>query len=290
MKTVLLTLLALIAFAGNSVLSRLALAEQAIDATGFTAIRLVSGAVVLLLILLISQRQKQQRLASKLNAGSWLAAVWLFIYAITFSFAYLSLETGLGALILFTTVQITMIGFSLYQGNKLSPLEWCGTALALIGFGYLMLPSISGEYSMTGIILMLISGIAWAFYTLAGKQSSNPLADTTSNFIRTIPMVALLIIISYSDVTLSDYGIWLAFLSGALASGVGYTIWYMALKNLTSTQAAVVQLTVPAIAAFGGIVFSNESVSKPLIIASFIILCGILMVIHAKTSPASRSV
>ncbi len=275
-KIVASSALALLAFAGNSVLCRLALGEGQIDAASFTVIRLLSGAVVLALILGASGKAR-----TTTSRGSWLSAVMLFIYALTFSYAYISLDTGTGALILFGVVQITMILVSIVSGNRLHVSEWIGVVIAFIGFLYLVLPSLTTP-SLNGFILMSLSGIAWAFYTLRGRQSKNPTVDTAYNFIRTAPLLLVLAIIGFQDANLSREGIVLATISGAIASGVGYIIWYIALGGLSATQAAVIQLLVPVIAAAGGVVFANEIISARLVWSSVMVLGGILTVVLGK--------
>lgn len=275
-KALLYTGLALIAFAANSVLCRMALGEQSIDAAGFTIIRLLSGAVVLGLILVITRRREVKR-----AKGSWSASMMLFIYALSFSFAYISLDTGTGALILFGSVQFTIITISLFSGTRLHYSEWLGLAVAFFGFVYLVLPGINTP-SATGFILMTLSGIAWGIYTLMGKGSSSPLSDTGYNFIRTLPLLFVLFSFSYPMLSFTTEGLLLAILSGTLASGIGYSIWYLALPLLTSTQAAVVQLSVPIIAAFGGVMFVNEAITERLAISSAVILGGILIVVLGR--------
>ncbi|NQY88798.1 MAG: DMT family transporter [Colwellia sp.] len=276
LKTSLLTGLALIAFAANSVLCRLALGNGAIDASSFTVIRLVSGAIALFIILSI--KGSNQGVSSK---GSWTAGLMLFLYAITFSYAYLSVDTGTGALILFGSVQITMIMLSLISGTRLHLIEWSGVFIAFTGFIYLMLPNITTP-SINGFILMTVAGISWGIYTLKGRSSKNPLMDTTYNFLRTIPFVALLAVFSMQNISYSTEGIVLALISGAITSGVGYTIWYIALGGLSSTQAAVIQLSVPVIAAIGGVVFVSEIITIRLVISATVVLSGILMVVLGK--------
>ncbi|MEJ2442817.1 MAG: DMT family transporter [Exilibacterium sp.] len=276
MKTILFTILALLAFAGNSILCRLALGENAIDAVSFTWIRLLSGIIFLVVILKIVQPK-----GTTVSKGSWKASFMLFLYAISFSFAYISLETGMGALILFSAVQITIIMAGLLSGNKLHYIEWLGAIVAFSGFVYLVTPGLTAP-PLIGFILMSLSGVAWGFYTLAGKGSKNPLSDTSYNFIRTIPFVVILVAIKIQDSSLSLEGILLAILSGGVTSGVGYTIWYMALGGLSAIQAAVVQLFVPVIAALGGVVFANEILSIRLVLSSIVIFSGILTVILGK--------
>jgi drug/metabolite transporter (DMT)-like permease len=276
MKTFMLTSLALFAFAGNSVLCRLALGENTIDAASFTIIRLLSGIVVLAIILKVGSANN-----TSVSRGSWKGSFYLFLYAITFSFAYISLDTATGALILFGSVQAAMILVGVLTGNKLHYFEWLGVFVAFSGFVYLVLPGLTTP-SLTGFILMTVAGIAWAFYTLAGKESRNPLSDTTYNFLRTFPYVLILLAVAFQYVSLSPEGVLLAVLSGGLTSGIGYAIWYTALGGLSGIQAAVVQLLVPVIAAAGGVVFSDEVISYHLVLSSVMILGGILIVILAR--------
>jgi drug/metabolite transporter (DMT)-like permease len=278
LKTSLLTGLALIAFAANSVLCRLALANGNIDASSFTGIRLLSGAIALLLILSI--KGNKQGVSSK---GSWTSSFTLFLYAITFSYAYLSLDTGTGALILFGSVQITMILLSIISGTRLHIIEWSGFFIAFTGLVYLVIPSITTP-SVSGFILMTVSGMSWAIYSLRGRGSKNPLMDTTYNFLRTIPFITLLAIFTMPNINYSSQGIILALLSGAITSGVGYTIWYIALRSLSSIQAAVLQLSVSIIAAIGGVIFLSETITSRLVMSAVIVLGGILMVILGKYS------
>lgn len=273
MKTIGLTALALIAFAANSVLCRLALDGGLMDAASFTEVRLLSGALMLGLIFALQKNKTQTLKAS----GSWLASLMLFIYAVTFSYAYIALDIATGALILFAAGQITLILAALFLGSRLSLLEWSGLLLAFMGFVYLMLPSATTP-SWSGFALMSMSGVAWGFYTLMGKGSTHPLADTTSNFMRSIPMLGVLLLFSFEYMQLSGLGLFYAVLSGAIASGLGYTIWYMALENLKTIHAAVVQLLVPVLAAVGGYMVMNEDITLRLFIAAAIILSGILLV------------
>ncbi len=276
MKIVLCTIFALIAFAGNSVLCRLALGENTIDAASFTAIRMLSGIIVLLVLLKLTQTSN-----ARISKGSWKASFFLFLYALAFSFAYISLETGVGALILFGSVQITMILSSVISGNKLHFIEWSGALIAFSGFVYLVMPDLTSP-TFTGFVLMAVAGIAWGFYTLAGKGSQNPMSDTTYNFLRTLPLVIILIAVTFQHSALTQKGILLAALSGGVTSGIGYAIWYTALGGLSALQAAVVQLLVPVIAAAGGVLFSDEIVSLRLLLSSALILGGIGIVILAK--------
>ena len=275
-KVIILTSLALIAFAANSVLCRLALGYDAIDAASFTVIRLLSGSIVLLII--IATTRNTTEFSTK---GSWTASFMLFLYATTFSYAYISLDTGTGALILFGSVQITMILLSLISGTRLHMTEWAGVVIAFMGFVYLILPGVTMP-SITGFMLMTIAGIAWGIYTLKGRSSKNPLMDTAFNFLRTTPFVVILAISTMNNVNYSYEGIVLALLSGGLTSGIGYTIWYIALGGLSSTQAAVLQLSVPIIAALGGTIFVSEAITFRLSISAAMVLGGILIVVLGK--------
>ena len=276
MKTVFYTIFALICFAFNSILCRLALKSDEIDAPSFTAIRLISGAVMLFVIYSFFGKKDSEN-----KQGNWLSAFLLFLYAICFSFAYLGLTTATGALILFGSVQLTMIIFALVNGERPQILEWFGLILAFGGLVYLVFPGLAAPpilYSM----LMMSAGIAWGFYTLRGKGSENPLADTTGNFIRTVPMILVLGLPFLSQIQLSNYGITLAILSGAFASGIGYSVWYAVLKHHTATRAAILQLAVPALAATGGAILLSEVISIRLILASSLILGGICLAILGR--------
>jgi drug/metabolite transporter (DMT)-like permease len=272
LKLTLLTVLALFAFAGNSVLCRMALTDDVIDAASFTSIRLLSGIVFLLFLVVIKTKEK-----IGIRSGSWLSSLLLFLYAITFSYAYITLDTGTGALILFGSVQATMIISGLLKGRRLLLIEWTGLLLALLGLLALLMPGATAP-SLTGFVLMAASGIAWAFYTLAGKNSKTPLIDTANNFLRTLPFIALTMLLTFSDIQISNKGILLAIASGTIMSGLGYAIWYSVLPSLTLTQAAILQLTVPIIAAVGGVLFSNEVITMQLISSSILVLGGVLVV------------
>lgn len=274
MKVIFYTSFALVAFAFNSILCRLALGTNAIDAASFTTVRLLSGAIILVVISSFSGKQKTQ-------SGNWLSAFFLFAYAICFSFAYVSLTTATGALILFGCVQATMIFAALASGERPKILEWLGLIFALGGLVYLVFPGLSAP-PFVGSFLMAIAGISWGFYTLRGRQSANPLADTTGNFLRAAPLVILIGLPFFYQIHLSPKGILLAILSGALASGLGYSVWYAALKYHTATRAAILQLLVPALAAIGGIVFLSEAISIRFLLATALILGGILLAIVGR--------
>jgi drug/metabolite transporter (DMT)-like permease len=272
-KTIICTCLALLTFAANSILCRIALEGEMIDAASFTVIRLLSAVVVLVFV--VNMKSNNNREVSK---GSWFASLMLIIYAITFSFAYISLDTGTGALVLFAVVQFTMILTAIVTGKKLHYCEWLGLGIAFAGFIYLLLPSLTTP-SLSGFILMMVAGIAWAFYTLCGRGSANPISDTAYNFFRTVPIVLILLIFTIKNAHLTEQGIIFAILSGTLASAIGYLVWYIALNALSVTQAAVIQLLVPVIAAAGGVFFTNEIISIRLLVASTMVLSGILTVL-----------
>jgi drug/metabolite transporter (DMT)-like permease len=278
--TVLLTILALIAFAANSVICRLALGEATIDPASYTAIRLTSGAITLWLIAGWTRNK-----SSAEAPGGWTSAAMLFLYAATFSFAYVSLSAATGALILFASVQFTMITAGLYSGERPGLLEWFGLLIAIGGLLYLLSPGITAP-SPLGSVLMLIAGVAWGVYSLRGRGAIDPIGATTSNFVRTVPMVVLVVVPWFSTLTLLPEGLLWAVLSGSVSSGLGYVIWYAALRGLTATRAATVQLSVPVIAAAGGILFLSESLSGRLLIASLMILSGIALAIHGHGRPA----
>lgn len=288
-QTAILTVLALVAFAANSVLCRMALGQGSIDAASFTSIRLISGAAILLLLIRLVRKKKSSE--NKTSKGSWISGAILFLYAACFSYAYITLETGIGALIAFASVQITMIGHGFIQGHRLNLVEWMGVLLAFGGFVYLMSPGISAP-PLEGFILMTLSGFGWGMYSARGMNSANPLEDTTFNFLRSnlflvlFIFLLLLIMAIYPGIlkpVLSRKGVILAIVSGAITSGLGYTIWYMALRGLSNVQASVVQLSVPVIAALGGILLLSEKLSLRLGLSSVIILGGILLVILGKT-------
>ncbi len=276
MKTIAYTVFALVAFAANSVLCRLALGEGTIDAASFTVVRLVSGIVMLRIILKLTTSEEET--ASK---GSWMSACLLFLYAIAFSFAYLSLDTGTGALVLFGAVQLTMILHSVLLGQRLHVSEWVGVVLAFTGFVYLVLPDVTTP-SFVGFVLMSVAGIAWGLYTLKGRRSENPLRDTACNFARTTPLVLVLALLAMPTLQLSPEGLVLAVLSGAVASGIGYMVWYHALGGLSATEAAVVQLSVPVIASMGGVLFVSEVMTTRFIFSGVMVLGGILMVVLGR--------
>ena len=245
------------------------------DAVGFTLVRLVAGAVTLITISYFFGRGTKTQ-----GRGNWISAFFLFAYAICFSIAYLDLNAATGALILFGSVQLTMIAFALSRGERPGVLEWVGLVAALAGLIYLVFPGLTSP-PLYSSLLMAAAGVAWGVYSLRGK-GSDPLATTTGNFIWSIPLVVVAGVPFYSQIHLTNRGIVLAVLSGAVASGIGYTVWYAALKHHTATRAAVLQLSVPVIAAAGGILFLSEVATTRLWIAGAMILGGIGLVIFGR--------
>jgi drug/metabolite transporter (DMT)-like permease len=277
-KVPVLTFLALCAFAGNSILCRIALSSGEIDPASFTLVRLLAAGITLSLIFVL---RKQPALSAVPSKGSWKAAAMLFSYAIFFSTAYAYLETGTGALILFASVQMTMIVKSLVDGDSLTSVEWIGAITAFAGFVILVAPGVNAP-PLLGFALMTLAGISWGFYTLAGKHSADAVADTTFNFIRAVPMGVAVFLLTPYDWQWSTSGILLSALSGSLASGVGYAIWYEVLPLLKSVQAAVVQLAVPFIAAGGGVLLAGEVISFRLLLSAAIVSIGIGVVMLAR--------
>jgi drug/metabolite transporter (DMT)-like permease len=274
LRKIILTLLAMLAFASNSILCRLALSHTSIDAANFTTIRLVSGAMMLGLLVRL-------RGGGKAGGGNWLSAAALFIYAAGFSFAYMSLPAATGALLLFGAVQVTMIGYGVWSGERLQGLKFVGLLLAFGGLVGLLLPGLSSP-PLTGSLLMLAAGAAWGVYSLRGRGVGDPTRVTAGNFWRAAIIAAVMSLLMLNGTSLNNTGVGYAVASGALASGIGYAIWYTALPGLKATQAATVQLSVPVIAALGAIVLLGEPISLRLILASLAILGGIALVILEK--------
>lgn len=273
-----LTFIALIAFASNSILCRLALAPGLIDAASFTFIRLLSGAVALALLLTIREKTLPRL---RMN---WLSAVALFAYAVPFSFAYLHIPAGVGALILFGAVQATMIGSHVFDGNRLHIRELCGLVLALAGLALLTLPG-AGAPDPAGAILMALAGVAWGVYSLRGRSAVDPLGATTGNFAASLAFALPAAALSAEDLVISSHGMLLAAASGALASGLGYAVWYTALRGLSATQAGIVQVLVPVLAAFGGVLLLDESVSLRLVGSALAIFSGVALALVRRRDP-----
>lgn len=261
----------MLAFAGNSLLCRVALRDTAIDAASFTSIRLASGALMLAAIVAL-------RKGRPTAAGSWPAAACLFAYAAAFSFAYRQLSAATGALLLFGTVQTAMLGYGVAKGERLRPLQVAGFAVAVAGLVYMLLPGLSAP-PLAGAAFMIAAGVAWAGYSLLGRGVRDPTTATAGNFIRAVPFAAALSLALSSGTAADPVGALYAVASGAITSGLGYVLWYAALPSLTASSAAVIQLSVPAIAALGGVILLAEPMSTRLTIASVTILGGIALTI-----------
>ena len=271
MRTLLSTITALVAFAANSLLNRAALATTEMAPATFTGIRLISGAVVLGLLVHLRKRRFEV-------AGSWISAASLLLYAVAFSYAYVSLDAGAGALILFGGVQITMFGGALLSGEKPGGMRWLGSSLGLAGLAVLFLPG-AGTPSAGGILLMLAAAFGWGVYSLRGRGAAEPLITTAGNFVRLAPAGGLLLVIGAGESSLS--AIALASASGALASGLGYSVWYAALRGLDASLAAIAQLSVPLIALAGGMLLLGEEPTPAFLAASLLILGGVALAVLA---------
>ena len=279
-RTLLLTVLAMLAFAANSLLCRLALGQGLIDAASFASLRILSGAMALTLFMWPAWRTRSRRPAD------WRAVATLFLYMVFFSYAYLSLSAATGALILFGAVQLTMFIAALRAGERFTNLSLAGLGLAVFGLVYLVLPGVTAP-DPTGAALMTIAGISWGFYSLLGRNVPEPLEATANNFIFSLPLAIIVSLLFMGDIHLSPPGIALAATSGVIASGLGYVAWYAALRGLTASRAATVQLSVPAIAAFGGVVFLAEEITLRLLLASVATLGGIALVLAQRARQTS---
>jgi drug/metabolite transporter (DMT)-like permease len=274
LRVALLTLFAMLAFAGNSLLCRVALRDTAIDAASFTTIRLASGALVLAAIMLA-------RRSRPTAAGSWPMAAMLFSYAAFFSFAYRQLTAATGALLLFGAVQTSMLGYGLASGERLRPLQVAGLAVAVGGLVYMLLPGLAAP-PIVSAACMLLAGASWAVYSVLGRGVKDPVGATAGNFLRSVPFTAALSLISIGSFQIDRTGVAYAVVSGAITSGLGYVLWYAALPALKATSAATVQLSVPAIAALGGVALLSETMSPRLLVASAAILGGIALTISRR--------
>jgi drug/metabolite transporter (DMT)-like permease len=282
-RTIALTAAAMLAFAANSLLCRAALQHGGVDPASFGSIRLVSGAIALMLIVRLRSRAQAAAVPPPVD---WLAPAMLFAYVACFSFAYLSLSAGTGALILFGAVQLTMFGAGLRAGERFDKVALAGLALAVGGLVVLVAPGVTAPPAL-GAGLMAVAGIAWGGYSLRGRGIADPLAATARNFVRAAPLALLTSVLSMGSAHATPAGIMLAIASGALTSGIGYVIWYAALSHLSAMRAATVQLSVPLIAALGGALMLTEAITPRLMAASVAILGGIALVLFAR-SPTRR--
>jgi drug/metabolite transporter (DMT)-like permease len=273
----------MVAFAANSLLCRMALGGHLVDPVSFATIRLVGGAVALLPLARVIPEPRSR----PAGEGSWRSAAALFAYALPFALAYVSLSTGMGALILFGAVQVTMMAAALSSGERLRPAQWFGFAMALGGLLYLLLPGVAAPDPL-GALLMGMAGIAWGLYSIAGRGAVAPVALTAGNFLRTVPMALVASALWISRLHATPRGVMLALVSGVVTSGLGYVLWYKTLPRLTRTQASIVQLVVPVIAALGGVAFLSERVTTRLLIASALILGGVALAV-VRTAGVPRS-
>jgi len=279
LKLFFLTIVTLIFLSANSIFCRAALIEYQIDAYSFSFFRLFFGALTLVLILFFTKKDFKIDIPLK---GNWLNSFMLFLYAICFSYSYINMEAGIGTLILFAVVQLTMIIVAIIKKEKLNLKKSIGIVIAFSGLIYLLYPSQEFSLSMFHVVLMIISGIAWAFYTILGKSSNDALKDTTINFVKTIPFLILFFLIFVQELQLSFSGIFLAFLSGSITSAIGYVLWYLVLRNIEIITASVIQLLVPVLAIVLSIILLDEKLTLTLIISTSMILGGIFISIYKK--------
>jgi len=278
----LLTGVAMLAFAANSILCRLALGQELIDAASFATVRIAAGAMTLAIIAMPGWR-----VSGRLRCD-WRAVAMLFAYVACFSFAYLSLSAGTGALILFGAVQLTMFIVAMRDGERFAPVSWFGLSLAVAGLVWLVSPGVTAPDPF-GAILMSVAGVAWGGYSLLGRGMTNPLQATAGNFIFCLPLVLVVSLVFLGDYHATTTGMILAIVSGSVASGLGYVIWYAALPGLTSARAAAVQLSVPAIAALGGAVWLSEEITLRLLLASAATLGGVWIVLAQRSRISAKS-
>ncbi|MEO9458053.1 MAG: DMT family transporter [Lentilitoribacter sp.] len=281
MRIFLLTTITMIAFGANSIFGRVALEGDAIDPSSYSFIRLLSGAIMLAILVGVSSGVSKKNLSH----GNIISALCLFAYAAAFSFSYVNIETGVGALILFACVQAVMIGWALYKGDRPSLFEWLGITVAFGAFIWLVSPGLEAPDPIAAT-LMAISGIAWGAYSLRGKSSSDPLKATAGNFLLSVPMGLVLLFITISSSQVTVFGVILAIASGAITSGMGYALWYKVLPQLTATRASIVQLTVPVVAGIGGLIFLSEPLTFRFVLASALILGGVAISIVMKANRA----
>jgi drug/metabolite transporter (DMT)-like permease len=272
------TTAALCAFAGNSLLTRLALGHMTIDAATFATVRLAAGAAMLMVVTTVT-RSRTHRVS-----GSWLSASALFLYAVPYSYAYVSLTAGTGTLILIGSVQITMMLAALLAGERPRTIQWVGLSLAFVGLAYLVLPGLAAP-SLVGAVSMALAGIAWSGYSLLGRGATRPLEETTSNFVRALPLVIVVSVIARPHLHFEPAGILIGLACGALTSGLGYVLWYRAVKGLTTTRAAFVQLPVPILAGAGGVLFLGEAISRRLIVPAIVVIGGISLTLISPNGP-----
>jgi len=273
----LLSALTILFFSLNSIFCKAALQSDSIDPYSFSFFRLLFGVITLFLISLFINKKNTLDLKS-----NWLNGFFLFLYAICFSFSYISLDAGLGALILFAVVQITMVLFAFIKKEKFGLKKLLGISLALFGLFFLLYPSKDFSISTFHFILMVISGIGWAFYTLLGRSSTNAIKDTSNNFFKAFIITIFFVLFFIDDLNVTSTGLFWAFLSGSIASGLGYSIWYFVLKDLKIVTASVLQLLVPIISIFISIIFLDEKLTISLLVSTILVLGGIFISLKEK--------
>ena len=296
LQTTLYTLIAILAFSANAIICRWTLDSGYIDPISFTTFRLGAGAAMLCVVMALSTRQQaniNQIKATLIPSqkGDWKTSIYLFIYALTFSYGYVAISTATGALILAGVVQLTMIGYALRNGDRLHGAEWLGLIFALIGLVYLMYPKLTSP-SWWGLVMVIISAYTWAIYSLNGRHSLNPITDTAYNFYRTLPMIILLmaVTLAFTDViNLTWTGVAMAMLSGGVTSGLGYIIWYKVLPRLSSSLASACQLLVPLFAAFGAHWLIDESITLHFLIAAAMMLGGLALVLIGRNQHRKKA-
>lgn len=282
-RTLALTLMALVCFASNSLLSRLALGPKLMDAASFSSVRVLSAALILAAVVFARRRH-----LPKLSYASWRSTAALFIYVIFFTFAYLQLAAGTGALILFGMVQITMFAVAFREGERFSAISWLGLALAIGGLVWLVSPGVEAP-DLLGSLLMAVAGVAWGAYTLLGRGADHPVELNAANFLCCVPLVLAVSLAFAGDFHAEARGVWLAIASGAIASGLGYAIWYAALRGLAATRAATVQLAAPVIAAIGGVILLSEPLTLRLVLSSAAVLGGVAIVLAQRSGPRNTA-
>jgi len=295
LQTTFYTLIAMLAFSTNAIICRWTLDNGLIDPVSFSSFRLGAGAVMLFIVMALSGPQqtnnKIKTTTMPSQKGDWKASLYLFSYAVTFSYGYVAISTATGALVLAGVVQLTMIGYALRSGDRLHGAEWLGLILALIGLIYLMYPKLTSP-SWWGLIMVMISAYSWAMYSLNGRHSLNPMADTAYNFYRTLPMVFLLIAftLAFTNViNLTVIGVAMAILSGGVTSGLGYIIWYKALPRLSSSLASACQLLVPLFAAFGASWLIDEAITLHFLLAAAMMLGGLTLVLIGRNQHRKKA-
>lgn len=279
------TALALLFLSANSVLCKLAFFNQGIDPFSFSAIRLISGAITLLLCVRLFSKASFTWHNYAIKKIPFISSGLLFLYAIAFSYSYVLIDTGVGALILFGTVQITMIAYALLTKQNVGFFKILGGGIAFLGLGYLLLPSSSSSISLKGALLMALAGLAWAFYSIIGKNTQQPLLSTSYNFSHSLLFVIVFALISSPLIHLSQESFLYAIISGSLTSGIGYVLWYMVVTQIETSTASIIQLIVPVLATLGGVILLNEVLTWHIVIASSIILSGIALLALQKEKP-----